>query len=290
MNELQLHTVLGEASRFRDEGKLLHAVQLLMKVINVHPSCDRAYVQLAHVYTEMNRPDYAEKILLEGAGSNSENLEYNILLGNLHLQQNHFDKALQYFGSLKHLNIPQIHQSIGLIYSYQKNLEAAEHELRLAAAGDPDLPKIYELLGEVLLRRGNIDEATQVVQRALRRDPYSGYAHKLMGEIYTAERMWEKAYDELGAAIDCDPYDSDLWLRCGEALLQLQRVAESIVYFERACTLNPKSTNAWVSLGLACLKSGERKKADKMFEAALALEPNHSIAQRYSEGLLEEQV
>ncbi len=290
MNELQLHTLLEDASRFRDDGKLLHAVQLLMKVINVRPSCDRAYVQLAQVYTEMNRPDFAEKILLKGAASNSENLEYSILLGNLHLQQNHFDKALQYFGSLKHLNIPQIHQGIGLIYSYQKNLEAAEHELRLAAAGDPDLPKIHELLGEVLLRRGNIEEATQVVERALRRDPYSGYAHKLMGEIYGAQNLWEKAYDELGAAIDCDPDDSDLWLRCGEVLLQLHRVAESIVYLERACTLNPKSTNAWVSLGVACLKTGERSRANKMFAAALALEPDNAIATQFSDELVEERL
>ncbi len=280
MNELQLHTLLEQASRFRDEGKSLHAIQILMNVIAVHPSSHKAYVQLAQVYTEMNRPDYAEKILLKGAAANKENPEYTMLLGNLHLQQQHFEQALQYFDHLKHLNIPQIHQSIGLIYSYQKNLEAAEQEFRLAAAGDPDLPKVYELLGEVLLHRGDIEGAMQVIQRALRRDPYSAYAHKLMGEIHASRSLWENAFEEFCEAIDCDPDDYNLWHRCGEVLTQLERFTEAKVYLERACALNGESANILISLGRACLKLGESNKADEMLRAALTLEPSNIEAQR----------
>ena len=280
MNELQLHTILEQAERYYEDGKPLHSIQLLKQIINKNPACDKAYVYLAQIFVEMNRGDQAEKVLLQGAETNKENLEYNVLLGNLHLRQHQFDRALEYFGSLQHLNIPQIHENIGLIYFYKGDFEAAETELRRAAIADPTLPKVHELLGEVLMRRRSFVDAIEVLRVALRYDPYSNSAHKLLGAAYLTDNRTEKAYNEFVTAIDCDPDDFESWFSCGDVLVRLTRFNEAKPYLERACAINPKSANALVSLGIVRLKLGENDEACKAFDAALAMEPEHHEAQQ----------
>jgi tetratricopeptide (TPR) repeat protein len=286
VNELQLHTLLEQAARHRDEGRVLHAIQILTNLMRVQPSCDKVYAQLAQLYLDMNRPEQAEKVLLHGAAANKENLEYNLLLGNLHLRQQQFERALQYFGNLKHLNIPQIHQSIGLIYFCQGNLEAAEAELRRAVASDPDLPKVHELFGEVLLRSGKTDEAITAFMSALKRDPYSSIAHRLLGEAYVQRKEFEQAYGEFTQAIDCNPDDFALWFLCGTTLAQLQRYDEARAYLEHAYKMNSKSEDVLSALAYIHLKLGENALASETFDAALALEPNRVNAKQLSEVLL----
>ncbi len=286
VNELQIQTLLDLAVRHQENGRLLHAIQILTQIVQSSPKCDRAYVQLAQVYVEMKRPEQAEKILLEGSKANKENLEYTLMLGNLHLHQQHFDRALQYFGSLKHLNIPQIHQSIGLIYYFKGDLCAAEEELQRAILVDPELPKIHELLGEVQLRLGKVDEAVHLFLEALQRDPYSGAAHRFLGEAYLERKSYVQALNEFTQAIDCLPDEAPLWELCGTVLIELERFPEAKSYLERSRELNPKVASTHVQLGYVFTKLGENSKALESFEAALALEPDNSEALRLQQQLI----
>ncbi len=278
MNELQLHTLLDQAARYQDEGKVLHALQILRGILKADPSCDKAYVQLAQLYMEMNRSDLAEETLLSGSTVNKQNLEYDFLLGTLHLRQARFDKALSYFGNLKHLNIPQIHQSIGIIHLHQNNLLGAEEELRRAVVGDPDLPKVHELLAEVFLKAGKYQDAVTVLQFALSRNPYSGHAHRLLGHVNLALQDFSKAHDSFVQAIDCDPEDADAWCLCGRVLIKLDRHLEAQAYLEHACQLNPGNVDAWTALARVHILLGDTGKAQDMLAAALAVQPDNAEA------------
>lgn len=278
MNELHLHTLLDQAARYQDEGKFLHALQILRGILKEDPSCDKAYVQLAQLYMEMGRADLAEATLLSGSTVNRENLEYDFLLGTLHLRQARFDQALSYFGNLKHLNIPQIHQSIGVIYLHQNNLQGAEEELRKAVVGDPDLPKVHELLAEVFVKAGKFQDAITVLQFAISRNPYSGHAHRLLGYVNVELQDWRKAHDAFVQAIDCDPDDADAWCSCGRVLIKLERYLEAQAYLERACQLDPRNAAAWIALARVHILLGNRGRAQDMLSAALALQPDNAEA------------
>lgn len=278
MNELQLHTLLEQAARYQDEGKMLHALQVLHAILRDDPTCDKAYVRLSQLYIEMDRNDLAEKTLLNGSRVNRGNLEYDFLLGTLHLRQARFDKALSYFGNLKHLNIPQIHQSIGIIYLHQNNLQGAEEELRKAVVGDPDLPKVHELLAEVFLKAGKYQDAETVLHFALTRNPYSGYAHRLLGHVRLALQDFRMAYDSFVQAIDCDPEDADAWCACGCVLVQLERHGEAQAYLERACQINPHNVAAWIALGRVHILLGDKRKAHDMLLVALKVQPGNAEA------------
>ncbi len=275
MNELQLHTLLEQASRFCDDGKHLHAIQVLNTIVQRRPTCDKAYILLAQVYMEMDRLDQAEKILLRGFHESGKNLEYALLLGNLHLQQSHFDEALRYFRSLKHLDVPQIHQSIGLIYLNQGNLEQAEQELRRAVVGGPDLPRIHELLAEVLLRQEKTGEAAGIIGHALRRDPYSGSAHRLMGTLHAKKREWAKAFEEFAYSVDCDPDDFELWYLAAISLVQMEKFSEARKYLEHAYERNPHAREVLDTLAFVLTRLGDLERVSALHKTFEQDSPEH---------------
>jgi tetratricopeptide (TPR) repeat protein len=268
MNELQIHTLLEQASRFYEDDKTLHAIQLLKQVIAASPTCEKAYVMLAQIYFETKRPDFAEKVLLQGLEANNDNLEYYLLLGNLHLRQLHFEQALACFEKIRNLNIPQVHLNVGLIYLGFGRLSEAEAELKRAAALEPNLPQVYELWGEVLLEQKRISEAVEILQHAIRLDQYSGSSHRLLGEAFAHLSQWEMAYDKLVLAVDLNPDDAEAWCLCGDVLLRLNRYAEAQTYLGRSLQLQPNYPEALADYGLACAMLGENDKALEAFESA----------------------
>lgn len=277
MNELQIHTLLEKAIRYQDDDKSLHAIQLLRQVIAASPVCDKAYVMLAQIYTETNRAEFAEKILLQGLEADKENLEYYFLLGNLQLRQMHFDQALEYFEKIRSLNIPQVGLSFGLIYMGLGKLAEAETELKKAALAEPDLPKVYELWGEVLLEQKRINEAVDILQQAVRIDQYSGSGYRLLGEAFAHLSQWQMAYDYLILAVDLNPDDADAWCLCGDVLLRLNRVAEAKTYLERSLQLQPNSPEVQENYQLACALLDDDERGLNTLDLASAGLISHSI-------------
>lgn len=244
MNELQIHTLVEQAAQFRDDDKPLHAIQLLQQVIRANPKCERAFMLLAQIYCDSSRWDAAEKVLLQGLQANPRSTEFYIQLGSFHLRQFNYERALEYFLSVRHLHYPLVHMSLGLAYMGLGKMAEAERELKLAAQVDPKLPKVFELWGEVLLRLKRTNEAISVLKHAARLDRYSGSAHRLLGDALASIEQWQSAYDEYVLAVDMNPDDEEAWLAIATALMHLNRMAEAKRYLERFLNLKPSDAQA----------------------------------------------
>lgn len=263
MNELQIHTLLEQAAQFRDDDKPLHAIQLLQQVIAAHPTCERAFMLLAQIYYDANRMDAAEKVLLQGLQANPRSAEFYMQLGSFHLRQFNYERALEYFLSIRHLHYPLVHMSLGLTYAGLEKLVEAERELKLAAQVDPKLPRVFEVWGEVLLRLNRTHEAINVLKHAARLDRYSGSAHRLLGNALAADERWQAAYDEYLLAVDMNPDDEEAWLSIATTLIHLNRPAEAKRYFERYLKMKPSDTRAVTAYRSVCtfLDEPEKPKA-----------------------------
>ncbi len=244
MNELQIQTLVEQAAQFRDDDKPLHAIQLLQQVIRANPKCERAFMLLAQIYCDSSRWDAAEKVLLQGLQANPRSTEFYIQLGSFHLRQFNYERALEYFLSVRHLHYPLVHMSLGLAYMGLGKMAEAEREFKLAAQVDPKLPKVFELWGEVLLRLKRTNEAISVLKHAARLDRYSGSAHRLLGDALASIEQWQSAYDEYVLAVDMNPDDEEAWLAIATALMHLNRMAEAKRYLERFLNLKPSDAQA----------------------------------------------
>ncbi len=261
MNELQIHTLVEQAAQFRDDDKPLHAIQLLQQVIRANPKCERAFMLLAQIYCDSSRWDAAEKVLLQGLQANPRSTEFYIQLGSFHLRQFNYERALEYFLSVRHLHYPLVHMSLGLAYMGLGKMAEAERELQLAAQVDPKLPKVFELWGEVLLRLKRTNEAISVLKHAARLDRYSGSAHRLLGDALASIEQWQSAYDEYVLAVDMNPDDEEAWLAIATALMHLNRMAEAKRYLERFLNLKPSDAQAEKAYRSVCEVLGNTSNA-----------------------------
>ena len=252
MNELHVHSQLERARTYFDEGRKLHAIQVLQQVIAAEPSCLKAYTMLAHMYEESGSSRAAERLLINGVEANESNQEYYFMLGDFYYQSQQFEKAVKYLEVIRHFKDPHLHMQLGAAYVALKRLKDAEKELRLAAALEPNLPKVYETWGEILLMQSRFEEAKDVLLHATRADQYTAAGHRLLGEAYLHLSDLDKAYDTLVLAVDLDPEDAMAWFLCGNVLLRLKRYSEASIYLARALHLHPKFPEAEVDYQMAC--------------------------------------
>jgi tetratricopeptide (TPR) repeat protein len=284
-DELALAELLNKARTLVDERKFLHAVQVYRKITEQAPAFDGAWIELAGVFSELKRPDAAEHALLEARNCSGDQEEVTMLLGNLKLKQQDYEKALLYYRELADVEreLParlriQLTFHLGLVHLHRNNVRLAEELFRKTLSLNPRFPKINESIAELLLRREAYAEALGFLQTAIAVDQYSWIAHYLLGIVSMRTLDWRKAHEEFVTAIDMDPQEPTAWQLCGEVLIALHELDEAEQYLRKALELNPQSTDAAASVGAIHLKRGDYQRARECFEKALALDPKHGKA------------
>lgn len=285
IDEPALHQMLEQARSFVDERKFLHAAQLYMRITDVAPATEQAWVELSHVYAELRQYEAAEHVLQRAMASSSDPNKIIFLLGNLYLKTGDYARALTYYRQLQ-LHEKELSQTLrahlqfnmALSYFYKGNDKLAESHFRRTKRADPHFPKINESLGELLIRRNSFSEAIVVLRQALEADPYSWIGHYLLGIAYGRLKAFAEAHEEFVAAIDMDPNEPSGWQMCGEVLLSLERFDEAERYLQKALELNPHMTDAIANVGFLYLHKGDTRTAAECFDRALALEPRHAKA------------
>ncbi len=285
INELAFGELLEKARALVDERKLLHAVQVYRKITELEPKFDGAWIELAEVFSALKQPDAAENALLEARTKTEDRHEVTMLLGNLSLKQQQYEKALSYYRELADVEreLParlrtQLTFHLGLVHLYRNNVRLAEELFRKTHALNPRFPKINETIAELLLRREAYAEALGFLQTAIASDQYSWIAHYLMGIVAMRMHDWRKAHEEFVTAIDMDPEEPTSWQLCGEVLIALHELDEAEQYLRKALELNPQSTDAAANVGAIHLKRRDYQRARECFEKALAIDPKHGKA------------
>jgi tetratricopeptide (TPR) repeat protein len=285
VDEITLMRMLELARAYVDERKYLHAAQIYNRLTALSPSMEAAWVELSHVYSELNQYDAAERVLQRAAESSGDPNKILFLLGSLHQKTGEFDRAL---ASYKRLLLQErvlsrrlrshLHFNIAFCYFSKTNLKLAESHFRKVKRIDPHFPKVNESLGELLLRRGAVTESITILKHAIAQDPYSWIGHYLLGLAFSRLREWNQAYEEFVSAVEMDPNEPNGWHMCGEALLSLERYDEAEQYLRKALDLNPHLTDAIANVGFLYMRRGEIDTAFECFERALALEPKNAKA------------
>ncbi len=274
MTELTLQGWLRQAEAYVAEGKPLHAVQLYRRLLNEVPTFTEAAFELSYLYLEAGQADAAESVLLRTLdAAPAERTEVIFMLGNLYLRTARYPQALERYGELSELDLPQVHFNSALAHFYGGDMARAEAGFRRTLAADPTFPRINESLGELLIKRKAYVEAVSSLEKAVELDPYAWINHYLLGVALYGNRQHREAYDSLVQALDLDPSEPNGWLMCGEVLIAMNRLDEAEQYLKKAVELNDRMAAAWANLALAALKRDRFQEAGAHLERAVALDP-----------------
>jgi serine/threonine protein kinase/Flp pilus assembly protein TadD/TolB-like protein len=173
-------------------------------------------------------------------------------------------------------NLPEVHLSLGSVYSVTgKNTEAVT-ELKKALELAPNSDEAYRNLGDAYSRSGQTDEGIAAYQKAIAANAYNWLNHGALGKAYFELGDTAKALPEFQKVIELAPDNPLGYGDIGSLYLRDGKWSESIPEFQKALALAPDSST-YSNLGTAYFFLKNYDQATKMYEKAVAMTPNDEV-------------
>jgi eukaryotic-like serine/threonine-protein kinase len=170
-------------------------------------------------------------------------------------------------------SLPEVHATMGSVYSTTgKNAEAIA-ELRRAIALAPSSDEAYRRLGSTYMDSGQSAEGIQAFQKAIELNPYYWQNQNLLGDAYVRSGDYAKALDAFKNVTELEPDIDAGYENIGIVYLSQGKYEECIPYFQKALKIEPFYTT-YSNLGTAYFFLKQYANAVPMFEKAVELNPN----------------
>lgn len=201
-------------------------------------------------------------------------------------------------------NLPEVHLSLGSVYSATGKNTQAVAELKRALELAPNSDEAYRNLGSAYDSGGQSDEAIAAYQKALAANSYYWLNHNALGDAYFGhgdnakalpefqkvieiagdnpmgyegigsvflrEGKWGEAIPQYQKALALAP-DAPTYSNLGTAYFWLKRYDESVTMYEKATEMTPNDEELFGNLGDAYRWSGHSEPAATAYSKAISL-------------------
>ena len=196
------HFLLGQL--YAASNQLDNAENAYHKAVEVDPSLNAAYAQLAGIYIRTNRTGQALAEMERGLEHNPENVPIIMLKGMIQHQIGEVASAQGTYEQLLTINdrFAPAANNLAYIYQDQGKLEEALALAEVARQEAPNNPDIADTLGWILYKRGTYDRAVGLLKEAAAGRPenaeiwfHLGFCHNKLGEFNDTARAFRKAIE-----------------------------------------------------------------------------------------------
>jgi tetratricopeptide (TPR) repeat protein len=259
-------------------GDYKRAEQDANKAISLAPQAPDGYMQLGNVRQAQKNYADAAKCYWETLERDPSSGDALASLMSVYEQEGQIEKALS-AAQIQIAKVPTSSAFYDLLGTArfdhrrtEKDLEAAESDLKKSAELDKRNTDALLKLSQVQAARGAIDEAIATSQRALLDNPKQIAFHLLVGRLYEAKHDLDKAKQCYQAALDIDPKSPQAANNMASLLSKTGGnldVALSLAQTARRSM--PDSPNVADTLGWVLYQKGAYRSAIDSFRQALAL-------------------
>ena len=173
-------------------------------------------------------------------------------------------------------NLPEVHATLGSVYSASGRNSEAIAQLKRAVSLAPDSDADYRGLGGAYLASGDGSQAIEAYQKAIQLNPYYWDNQNELGRAYYQLGNYPKAFDAFQQVTVLEP-DIDLGFEnVGNIYLAEGKYQECIPYFQKALQIQP-FWSTYSNLGTAYFFLKQYPNSVDMFEKAAALNPNNTL-------------
>ncbi len=170
-------------------------------------------------------------------------------------------------------NLPEVHLSLGSVYSMTGKYTQAVTELKRALELAPNSDEAYRNLGDAYSLSGQSDEGIAAYQKAVAANSYYWTNHNALGNAYFGLGDNAKALPEFQKTIEIAPDSPMGYEGVGQVYLREGKWGEAIPQFQKALSLAPDSPT-YSNLGTAYFFLKNYDQATKMYEKAVEMTPN----------------
>ena len=171
-------------------------------------------------------------------------------------------------------NLPEVHLSLGSVYSVTGKYTQAVTELKRALELAPNSDEAYRNLGDAYSFSGQSDEAIAAYQKAVAANAYYWTNHTALGNAYLGLGENAKALPEFQKVIEIAPDSPMGYEGVGSVYVREGKWGEAIPQFQKALALAPDSTT-YSNLGTAYFWLKNYDQATKMYEKAVEMTPSN---------------
>ena len=171
-------------------------------------------------------------------------------------------------------NLPEVHLSLGSVYSTTGKNTQAVSELKRALELAPNSDEAYRNLGDAYDRSGQSDEAIAAFQKAVAANSYNWANHIALGNAYLGLGDTAKALPEFQKVIEIASDNPMGYEGVGSTYLRQGKWSEAIPQYQKALALAPDSPT-YSNLGTAYFWLKNYDQATKMYEKAVEMTPNN---------------
>jgi serine/threonine protein kinase/tetratricopeptide (TPR) repeat protein len=170
-------------------------------------------------------------------------------------------------------NLPEVHFSLGNVYTASGKGAEAVSELKRALQLAPNSDDGYRGLGKAYLTLGQKDLALQAYQKAIDLNPYYWVNYNSVGQAYANLGEYDKASAAFQRIIELEPDNSFGYLNTGAIYFQQGKYEQCIPFFQKSLQIRPHP-NAYSNLGTAFFYLKRYADAVPMFEKAVEMNQN----------------
>jgi tetratricopeptide (TPR) repeat protein len=172
-------------------------------------------------------------------------------------------------------NLPQVHYSLGTVYSKMGRSAEAISELKRAIALAPNSDEGLRRLGIAYRDAGQQEQAATAFLQASKVNPYYWNNYNLLATAYQKLGRYEDALAAIRKVVELNPDDPKGYANMGVIQYKLGLLAESIENLKKAVDLDP---SVRYNLGVAYYYSGRFGDAAAAFEQGMKDAPDADFA------------
>ena len=254
------------------EGKSALAEQEFRRVLQSHPANAEANYDLGVLLLSSGKPTDAILHFKRVQPPNVQT-QMNLVGAYLHSRQTTQALALAKQISVAHKDEVQVHFTLGMLLTGEKQYRPALLELETADALAPETFEILRNLGETCFRAGDYAKSEVALNRALKIKPESADTLYVLGEVYAAQGRSVDALDALVHAHKLAPENLDIILLLGRTSIAQNYFEDAIPLLESSVKLAPQRADLRAALGEGYFLSGKVEKSLEEFKTLVSLDP-----------------
>jgi Tfp pilus assembly protein PilF len=271
---------LGLGRAYLLKGNLAEAKAAFRKVVERTSSFPEAYVGLARIAVQEDKPDEAIESLRAALRVNGNHVPTNLMMASLQLRRGRLDQATRHLEAALRVNPAMVAPALDLAELYIGTRRVDDALARLAAKeiAEPAArtPRYHVLVGSAHFHKKQFEPALASYRTALKLDPKLAGAHLGVGAIHEQQGEVARAADAYRKAIEAAPkdargYNNLAWLYADRAT----NVDEAVNLARKAVELAPNRGEMLDTLGWAYAQKSQFHEADETLKRAIALVPNN---------------
>lgn len=280
MSEDKLKYKLNLVTQFLSEGKKLHALQILKRLI-LDEADDEIYFQLADIYESMGFVNSGKKVLQELIEKIPQDDEAKLFLGQYLLRNSEWFDAIEVLNNITD-STPSSLFLIAYSYMMLKEFELSREYFQkfINFAKDNELKQEANLyLAKIEYELNHFDSALQYAKSA--QYLYSDFweLHLILAKVYYSLEMFTHAITPIQKALKLNPREALVKEFAGKIYFKLEDFKKAEYYFTECIEQTSEvSAEIYTLLAKSYLKQRKNDEAKLFFELALHVDPEYSPA------------